>query len=109
MSSPRPIDSLSNQELLDAYDNILEVIDTWTSHKEAAVAELLRRHEAGLVATKTNMRRGVLTWSAGRTTYSYSDEVKQAEDAVKTMKKIEVANGTALDKQGPPFWTYRKS
>ena len=42
---------------------------------------------------------------AGRTTYTYPPDVKAIADNLKRAQSDSVANGTAIAKQGNPFWT----
>jgi hypothetical protein len=46
-------------------------------------------------------------WSAGRTSYDYSEALRQQEQLLKQAQKNAIASGQATARMGRPFWTVK--
>lgn len=47
------------------------------------------------------------TWSAGKRTFTYPPDVLAIKELLKTAEKKAVADGTAAEKFGAPYWTIK--
>ena len=47
------------------------------------------------------------SWSAGRTSYLYPEQLVQQEQALKEAQRLAVATGAASEKHGKAFWTIK--
>ncbi len=107
-AEPSPLlDSAALDALLDRITAIK------TSHKllEAELEPLLDQldaaFEAGMLDPTFCHNDTSFCWSAGRTTYTYPEAIKQREQALKAAQKDAIASGAATAKSGRPFWTIR--
>lgn len=77
------------------------------AQKHDLLDELDQLLEAGLVDEKFSWQDFAFSWSAGRASYDYPDEVTQLEAQLKALKETAVETGKATAKPSKPFWTIR--
>ena len=73
----------------------------------AALDRLNGLVEAGEIDATFSFNDWSFNWSPGRTTWDYPAQVKTIEATLKTSKKAAEADGSAIAKNGSPFWTVR--
>jgi hypothetical protein len=75
--------------------------------RQELLDELETLREVGLVDEKFSWFDFAFSWSAGRASYDYPDEVTQLEAQLKALKETAVETGKATAKPSKPFWTIR--
>lgn len=82
-------------------------IKSLEADRQQLLDELDTLREVGLVDDKFSWQDFAFTWSAGRASYDYPDEVTTAEARLKALKETAIELGTAKPKPSKPFWTIR--
>lgn len=103
MPDPDPVLPLL---LLDLADT-LEVIQQLEARKASLLARLDALRETGQVTDKVSGCGLSITWSPGRKTYDYPDDVLALKAQLKQAMEVAETTGTAIRKPLTPFWTVR--
>ncbi len=111
---PRPplsSDPVQDPAALDALLDRITPIKATQKQLEAELEPLLDQldvaFDEGLVDPTFSHNDTSFCWSAGRTTYTYPESLKQREQALKAAQKDAIASGSATARTGQPFWTIR--
>jgi hypothetical protein len=86
---------------------VTRAIKDLEADRQQLLDELDTLHEAGLVDDKFSWHDFAFSWSAGRASYDYPDEVTTAEVQLKALKETAIELGTATQRPSKPFWTIR--
>jgi hypothetical protein len=101
-------EQLTTDELLDHLVAVRQAMAALKAEDEALLDRLSELVEAGeLDPGGFTHQDHAFSWSAGRKSWSYPDEVQQLEAQTKAAKKASEADGTAAAKVGAPFWTIK--
>jgi hypothetical protein len=96
---------------LDALLDRITVLKLQQKAIEAELSPLLEQLsgalEAGELDASFSHNGCSFCWSAGRTSYAYSEPLQQQERALKEAQRLAVATGAASEKQGKAFWTIK--
>ena len=97
-----------------ALDVLLDRITNLKQQQKAIEAELCPlleqlsgALEAGELDASFSHNGCSFCWSAGRTSYAYSEPLQQQEQALKEAQRLAVATGAATEKHGKAFWTIK--
>jgi len=74
---------------------------------EVLKSHLTLLHHDGLAADNFQHSGCLIFLSPGRKVYSFSAQIQQEEEELKTHKETEIALGLATAKLGQPYWTIR--
>jgi hypothetical protein len=77
------------------------------AQRQELLDELDTLREVGLIDEKFSWYDFAFSWSAGRASYDYPDEVRSMEAQLKALKEVAVETGKATPKPTKPFWTIR--
>lgn len=77
------------------------------AQRQELLDELDTLREVGLVDEKFSWFDFAFSWSAGRASYDYPDEVAKLEAQLKALKETSIETGAAKPKPAKPFWTIR--
>jgi hypothetical protein len=80
----------------------LEIIDTALLDRLDQLAEAGEVGQGGFSHNDWSF-----SYCAGRTSWSYPEDIKEIETILKTAKKTAEGNGSATPKTGAPFWTIK--
>lgn len=99
---------------LIAYKRIPERLITVTkeikqleAQRQELLDELDALRDVGLIDEKFSWDDFAFSWSAGRASYDYPDEVTTLEAQLKALKETAINTGKATAKPTKPFWTIR--
>lgn len=100
--------SLTTEELLDQSVTVKRQIKHLPELYETLCDEMTRRVEAGILDPGNFSHNDVFfTYSEGKRTWNYPENIKSMEKDVKEAKRRAEADGSAIAKFGAPFWTLR--
>lgn len=95
------------QQLAEQLITITSTIKALEADRAALLDELDTLHEAGLVDDKFSWNDFAFSWSAGRSSYVYPDEITTIEAQLKALKETAIETGAAIPKPSKPYWTIR--
>ena len=100
-------DLTRHQHVAERLITVTRSIKELEDQRQQLLDELDTLREVGLIDPKFSWDDFAFTWSAGRASYDYPDEIKALENALKAKKETAVETGQAMPKPSKPFWTIR--
>jgi hypothetical protein len=102
------LEQLSTDELLDHLIQVRQAIATLQAQDDALLDRLDELAAAGEVDQGGFTHNDYsFSWSAGRCSYAYPDDVEELIADAEAAKEAAKADGTATAAIGKPFWTIR--
>ena len=103
-----PVADLPRHQLIaERLITVTKKIKELEAKRQELLDELDTLREVGLIDDKFSWEDFAFTWSAGRASYDYPDEVTQLETQLKALKETAINTGKATPKPVKPFWTIR--
>jgi hypothetical protein len=96
-----------HQNLAEHLITITKEIKELEAKRQHLLDELDTLREVGLIDERFSWEDFAFSWSAGRASYDYPDEVKALENQLKALKETAINTGKATPKPTKPFWTIR--
>lgn len=95
-----------DDSLIKLYINAKKKTDEWKAKADEYKAKLEQMFEEAKI-DRYDSYKDALFYSNTRVAYQYSDKVKEAENALKMLKKAEEESGEAQVKSETKFWTFK--
>ena len=96
-----------HQHVAERLIAVTKEIKKLEAQRQQLLDELDTLREVGLIDEKFSWDDFAFSWSAGRASYDYPDEVIKLEAQLKTLKETAINTGTATAKPTKAFWTIR--
>jgi hypothetical protein len=96
-----------HQHVAERLITVTKTIKELEAQRQELLDELDTLREVGLIDEKFSWEDFAFSWSAGRASYDYPDEVTKLEAQLKALKETAIETGKATPKASKPFWTIR--
>jgi hypothetical protein len=96
-----------HQHVAERLITVTKAIKDLEEQRQQLLDELDTLRELGLVDPKFLWYNFAFSWSAGRASYDYPDEVTTLETQLKALKETAIETGAATQRPAKPFWTIR--
>lgn len=100
-------DLTRHQHVAERLITVTKEIKGLEAQRQQLLDELDTLREVGLIDPKFSWDDFAFSWSAGRASYDYPDEVITLEAQLKALKETAINTGKATAKPTKPFWTIR--
>jgi hypothetical protein len=96
-----------HQHVAERLITVTKTIKDLEEQRQQLLDELDTLREVGLIDPKFSWDDFAFSWSAGRTSYDYPDEITTLETQLKALKETAIETGAATQRPAKPFWTIR--
>jgi hypothetical protein len=95
------------QHVAERLITVTKAVKELEEQRQQLLDELDTLREVGLADPKFSWDDFAFSWSAGRTSYDYPDEVTTLETHLKALKETAIETGAATQRPTKPYWTIR--
>ncbi len=111
--TPEPLDLIAVRHanplaVLDALIHVSDRLRHYGRWKEELSGRLTALLELGQLEASTSHDGHLFTFSPGRRSYDYPEEVIALEAELQEARAVAIASGKARERLGKPFWTVRE-